>query len=580
MGRIHRYGQKHDPVIIVNLIAGKTREGRVLKTLLDKLETMRQQLQSDKVFDVVGRLFEGVSLKDYLEQAVTEDDAGPAAQRLQGHLTEEQIRALEERERALFGEGGDVRRELAHLNEEAEQESYRRLLPGYVRRFVEKATSLLGLEIEGDLDGTFALVPTRPRALDPLLPTLELYPDETRHRFTVYKPNNQETAIWLHPGEPVFDRISATILGRYANDALRGAVFVDPNTTEPYLFHIALVFVERTTSGGQAASDDWLGHRETDGPSHEAAPVESRLVGLRQTKDGTTEEWPVEHLLLLRGLSRFAPSRVPLTVLARKIVPEAAAFARDEIGQQIVLTHRQRLLDELPTRIGFVIRGFDYQTAELAAARARFTEKARTGDPHAKAELTKTKERQRSVLTVRDRRLAELRSEPDRLQLGDVAFLAHALVIPSEDPEEAKRFDAEVEAIAIKIATAYEESFGANVKDVSRPDLARRAGLTDWPGFDLLSHRPAVDRRAIEVKGRAGIGEIELSENEWAKACNLRDQYWLYVVFDCGGSRPRLVRVRDPFRNLLVKAKGSVVIPSAEVLSAAAPDEPRGGPAG
>ena len=31
MGRIHRYGQKHDPVAIVNLVAGKTREGRVLR---------------------------------------------------------------------------------------------------------------------------------------------------------------------------------------------------------------------------------------------------------------------------------------------------------------------------------------------------------------------------------------------------------------------------------------------------------------------------------------------------------------------------------------------------------------------
>ena len=73
MGRIHRYGQKHDPVIVVNLIAGGTREGRVLKTLLDKLEAMRRQLQSDKVFDVVGRLFADVSIREYLEKAVTED---------------------------------------------------------------------------------------------------------------------------------------------------------------------------------------------------------------------------------------------------------------------------------------------------------------------------------------------------------------------------------------------------------------------------------------------------------------------------------------------------------------------------
>ncbi|MGD9727657.1 MAG: helicase-related protein, partial [Nitrospiraceae bacterium] len=38
MGRIHRYLQKHDPVVILNLVAPSTREGKVLKVLLDKLE--------------------------------------------------------------------------------------------------------------------------------------------------------------------------------------------------------------------------------------------------------------------------------------------------------------------------------------------------------------------------------------------------------------------------------------------------------------------------------------------------------------------------------------------------------------
>lgn len=32
------------------------------------------------------------------------------------------------------------------------------------------------------------------------------------------------------------------------------------------------------------------------------------------------------------------------------------------------------------------------------------------------------------------------------------------------------------------------------------------------------------------VKGRRAVGDIELIENEWAKAANLRDQYWLDVV--------------------------------------------------
>lgn len=40
----------------------------------------------------------------------------------------------------------------------------------------------------------------------------------------------------------------------------------------------------------------------------------------------------------------------------------------------------------------------------------------------------------------------------------------------------------------------------------------------------LLPKRPH-DERSIEVKGRVGTGEIELTENEWARACNLRDRY-------------------------------------------------------
>ena len=58
----------------------------------------------------------------------------------------------------------------------------------------------------------------------------------------------------------------------------------------------------------------------------------------------------------------------------------------------------------------------------------------------------------------------------------------HALVVPSRNPEEAEQYDAEVESIAMKMATAYEETFDAVVKDVSRPELARQVGLQDWPG--------------------------------------------------------------------------------------------------
>ena len=300
--------------------------------------------------------------------------------------------------------------------------------------------------------------------------------------------------------------------------------------------------------------------------------LESRLVGLRQSRAGVVEECPVEHLLLLRGATGFAPSRVPLASLARGMMSEAARFTREEVLEPLVQAHRQQRLDALPARLDFINRGFDFQAAELAAARARLTELARAADRHAKAELSRVKARQRSLSASRDRRLAELRAEADHIRAGEVEFLTHALVVPAQDdPEEVQRYDADVEAIAMRVARAYEESFDAEVQDVSRPELARRAGLPDWPGFDLLSLRPEAQRRSIEVKGRADRGSVEMSDNEWAKACNLRADYWLYVVYDCATPRPRLVRVRDPFAKLLVRSRASIaytITPSA-VMEAA-----------
>ena len=597
MGRIHRYGQKHDPVIIINLVAGSTREGRVLKTLLDKLETIRRQLQSDKVFDVIGRLFQDLSISDYLEQALMEEDPSAAAERLQRDCTQKQVRALEEKERALFGEGGDVSRELARLNDQEEQENYRRLLPGYVRRFLEKAAPLLELRIEGNPEATFSLAPERPGALDPLLPVLEMYPESARGRLTVSKPRNDEETIWMHPGEPLFDRISSLILSRFAHEGLKGAVFIDPHAAEPYLFHIALVSVERSHGQDNAESIDLLNNAGDDETGvrvpnrsteiDRGTRVDSRLVGLLQWEDGTVEECPVEQLLLLRGARDYAPGRVPLARRARRLVSAAHEFARDEVVERMVDFNQKRILDELPTRMEHVRRGFEHQAAELAQVRVRFSEKARTGDRKAADELSRIKERQRSLTAAKTRRLSALESEPHLIQPGEVEFLAHTLVVPVQDQEEIERYDADVEAIAMKVVVAYEESFGVEVKDVSRPELAHRAGLTAWPGFDLLSRRPAsphdpvegcrtidqkiswthsrpvdpnvrYEERAIEVKGRARTGNIEMSENEWTRACNLRDRYWLYVVFDCATPHPRLLRVRDPFARLLARSRESL----------------------
>ena len=172
---------------------------------------------------------------------------------------------------------------------------------------------------------------------------------------------------------------------------------------------------------------------------------------------------------------------------------------------------------------------------------------------------------------MRDQAIRERRREPELIATGEVEFLAHALVAPSADPEDQKRQDAAIELVAMQVAQAYEEAQGAAVFAVHTPEMARRAGLQDFPGFDLLSRRPDREERSIEVKGRAGIGDIDISENEWARACNLRQRYWLYVVFDCGSAHPRLLRVQDPFGKLLARNRGGVLIDEKSVFAAAEP---------
>jgi hypothetical protein len=150
-------------------------------------------------------------------------------------------------------------------------------------------------------------------------------------------------------------------------------------------------------------------------------------------------------------------------------------------------------------------------------ARARLTDKARAGDPRAMGEVTRIRTRQRTQADYKAAALAVLQRDLELIVPGEVTFLAHALVVPTADPEDRRRHDADVEARAVQVAWAFEAAAGATVQGVSTPDRAVPAGLAPNPGFDLLSMRPVEGKRAIEVKGRGGEGDVELTENEWCR---------------------------------------------------------------
>lgn len=551
MGRIHRFGQLHDSVYIFNLVSDpeKTREGRVLKTLLDKLEKIRKDLGQDKVFDVIGLLLDGKSLAGYMEDIAAHGKAESLARDMDAKITRRRVEEIEHEDRERYGQGGEIARELPKLKQQLALEERRRMMPGYVRRFVEKAAPLINVGLEGDTGAVFSLRAQRPYALDRLLPLMDAYPPEKRNRFSVRKPRDSEHAVFLHPGEPVFDKVQTSVTGRFEREALRGGVFVDAHAHEPYGFHLARVTVVRRADPSLPA----LARPDV---------IESRLIGIKQNSH--TEECAVEHLMLLRGTVGVPASaqREAADLAAHLDVPEA--YART-VGRTLAQEHRSRVAASVAQRQEYVRASYDYEEIDLSEARDRLKDKAGAGDCTAQQELAKVKLRQTSFLFRREGALAVLEREPELFDVGHVELLAHALVIPSSDPEDKRRQDAEVELIAMAVVQAHEEAAGARFVEVHTPALARLAGLADFPGFDAVSFR-GEEERDIEIKGRARVGEVELSENEWARAATLRDKYWLYVVFDCATDRPRLHLVRDPFGTLLMRSRTSAVVAADEIL--------------
>jgi hypothetical protein len=226
--------------------------------------------------------------------------------------------------------------------------------------------------------------------------------------------------------------------------------------------------------------------------------LECHLVGAKQYEGAELLVCPVEQLLLLKGGRGIPGVAQRLAVTATHHVERTRVFLLERVGRALAVQRQEALRATIPEREEFLQRGFDYQEAELAAARVKQTEKVRAGNRGAQVELARIRQQQKMLMQRRQQAIAVLHREPALLAPRDVMFIAHALVVRSHDPEEQAKHDAQTEEIAMALAWAYEESTGAIVQDVHMPELARAAGLSDHPGFDLLSTRPDGEKRAID----------------------------------------------------------------------------------
>jgi hypothetical protein len=154
----------------------------------------------------------------------------------------------------------------------------------------------------------------------------------------------------------------------------------------------------------------------------------------------------------------------------------------------------------------------------------------------------------------REERLSGL----DRLEIartGPVRHVASAIVLAAGADTEAQLADLADELdpnVRRQSELAAEDLVVAALKEEGFPeDRIERVGHLKL-GFDIRAHRiadPATGEvlvKRVEVKGRVRGQAVRLTTNEWYKAQQLADTYWLYVVWDPLGPAPELVRIQNP----------------------------------
>lgn len=527
VGRIHRYGQEKD-CIIFNFVAQNTREGRVLQKLIDRLMEIRHDLGSDQVFDVVGTIFPSNQLeKMFRDMYARVTDEHQIQDRIVRDVNPERFRAITES--ALEGLAKKELNLSAIMGKSAEAKE-RRLVPEVVESFFVEAAPETGLSPRetGKGSGVFR-IGKLPRNLLPI-------GDKQESRFgklgreygkVVFKKSllpTDPTLEWVTPGHPLFEVVRADCLTRCDEHLRRGGVFYDLHRNSPVLLDIFAASIKdgrgntlhrRLFVVETPATGEMLLHEPTILHEISPAPVGTVLPANLIVPDRTRAEQFVYERALQPWIATAAESRIQeVTRVTSHVQTSLNALIDRQQVYQAELCNRQVEGKTTPGLDGLIAQA----------------------------------EQHLDILNNRlEGRKQELELERHCI-ISDITHLGRAWVLPHPErtsPQLAPMVtDPEIERIAVQEAIRYEQSRGCVVESVEAENR----------GFDLISRRSHpedpqtfIEVRFIEVKGRAGVGVIALSENEYRTAERLKGDYWLYAVFNCA-ARPQLHSIQDPAR--------------------------------
>jgi len=510
MGRIHRYGQQKE-VHIYNLVAADTREGKVLGALFRKLEQIQAALGSDRVFDVIGEVIPGQSLKELIVQAITNRRTlEEIIADIETLPDEEAVRKA--REAVLEGLATrhiDLQRVLAEDRRAREN----RLVPEYIERFFERACKFLNIPLERRRDGLWRVphVPYEIRHVS----------QEFRHRFgEVFREYGKlafdkatarrQEAVFVAPGYSLLEAVIERLLTECADDVRRGAVFVDPD----------------------GRLDGWLHFLEgevRDGTNQVAG---KRIFALYRSVGGD-----VRHInpSILWDLKPYAKqqeieSQVPEDDIIAYAVEHVLESYRAELLQE-----RERMA-AIKRKYG--LRSLEQMILESEAKLIEYETRRAKGENLPDVEVVNEQRRKEELEARRQALHEEIRRETSLLP-SMPKILGVVRVLPHPTADQSMRSDAEIEAIGMQVAMQYEREHGRNPEDVSAENV----------GYDIRSTSPLGEVRYIEVKARATTGAIVFTPNEWLMAQRFGEEYWLYVV-ENAVTQPRLYTIQNPAAKL------------------------------
>ena len=517
MGRIHRYGQKRD-CLIFNFVATNTIEGKVLQRLLEKLQEIRDALDDDAVFNVVGEVLPAAHvervLRDYYAGKLGDADL---EERLLKNVDERQFRAI--CQNALEGLASK-RLNLEMLVERRARAQERRVVPETIARFIREAAEYVPLGLKP--------IPSLPHAFEPARTpaVLRRYEQESDWRLPALAnkyprcSTDRETAEthsleWVTPGHPLFEAVRRHTHAHALPDFAKGACFYS-------LQH------------EQAARLDFYRARVVDGLGN---TIHERLFAVETTegRDPTLREPGI--------LGNFAPGALPASLPAVALAPEPTAWLQQnaltpflEEARKERLAEVERIAAHVELSLTELLQRADEEIGRAAAE----VEQKVSG---AEGRLAQAENRHAELQARRERRRQELERQRS-LSLQAVERLASVLVLPHPEREapEVRRLrpDAETEAVAMRVVIEHERAQGRQVTDVHEQDL----------GYDLTSlDTNSGELRLIEVKGLGSTtGTILLTPNERRVAEDRRDCYWLYVVTNCGTTPALQDPIEDPAR--------------------------------